>query len=165
MANKVKDIYGHKIESGTATILTGKDYLMTVSSGAQKNGVEYLIQGISIQYQQSATPIYEIGSGNAYTHTRPPQGQIQIERIIGSKSIEEIFGESGNGIWDLSTKEDIKITIAPMGNVNGNAKGQKNGPRFIMHGCSLVQYSVSGSAQLDMFQESATITFALCEEK
>lgn len=158
----VKDIYGHKIEKGTATILTGKDYLMTVSSSsAQKSGVEYLIQGISIQYQQSATPIYEIGSGNAYTHTRPPQGQIQIERIIGSKSIEEIFGESGKGIWDLSTKEDIKITIAPIGNANG----QKNGPRFIMHGCSLVQYSVSGSAQLDMFQESATITFALCEEK
>lgn len=82
------DIFGYNRTAASGVFVADKSKLTITGA----SGVD-LIQGWSIQYQQSISPIYEVGSSRLFWAKGTPLGSGSISRIVGS-SFLSMSGET-----------------------------------------------------------------------
>lgn len=144
----MRDIYSYNAEYSNKKIITSSEMMLFVNGGATTN-VEYLIQSVSIQYNQPAGALGELGSGNRYWTTGAPMGSISVDRIIGSKPLTAVFGATAKGIWVPSS--GVTCELKP---VEGGT-----GPTYTCYGCIITQLGLDVSTQGGYCRERVSIQF------
>jgi hypothetical protein len=147
------DIYGKETEFGNTTILTADGISMNVL-GKDAVATGFLVQNITLQYNQPLNRIYEIGSNRVYFAPGRSVGSMQLGRIIGAAPITTLLGESGTGVWTTAgiAAGDRTITLV----------GTKAGLRvqYKITGAVIESYGFSTDANGILVQENVTIQFA-----
>lgn len=158
------DIYGFNAQHRGIGLVTARDMILRVSTADGTTlGDEYLVQNVSIQYNQPIQTIRELSTPNGYYHALPPQGVSSLSRIVGSRSIKTVLGSTGSGIWVAPNENEQNantgrtVTVSP---VTG-----KSGPTYVMQGCIIENYSLNMDANSSLLVESVQIRFGLMEEK
>ena len=132
------DIFGYNRTGASDVFVADKSKLTIVGvSGAD------LIQSWSISYQQSITPIYEVGSSRLFWAKGNPVGEGSIARIVGTT-----FLSMTSGICDKGTT----ITIT-------NASGACSGDGISLTCTGAICTSVGVSAQAGNPTVSQSVTF------
>lgn len=150
------DIYGKNTEFGKTTILTADVMQMTVL-GKQAVKAGFLVQNITLQYNQPLNRIYEIGSNRVYFAPGRSIGSMQLGRIIGAAQISTLLGAAGSGVW---TTDNINA-----GDRLINLRGTKAGTPAVTVGYKITgavveSYGFATDANGLLVQENVTIQFA-----
>lgn len=139
------DIYGNDVQHGTTALVKASDMLMTIDGGGTLDGA--LAQQVNISYAQPVQIIREIGSVKFYTFAQPPQGQMNIGRLIATnKTVLQVFGKKLFG-------KPVGVTII-MQNISKDAVKLK----YKMFNCAAVNLGTSVPAE-GMCQEQISIMF------
>ena len=149
------DIYNFNAQYSPLKIITSSEMMLTVEGGVAGGNVEYLIQGVNIQFQQPVAALGELGSGNRYWTASAPIGQMSVDRIIGEKSITAVFGKTGQGIWTAGEAKTCKLSPV------GTAKG----PTYTIKGAIITSFGLMVSTQQGYCRENVSIQFGSLEEK
>lgn len=147
------DVYGFNAEYKGIQLVTAKEMKLVVAD-SDASGEEYLIQNVSISYQQPVQLIREISSGNGYYNAYPPQGMLGIERIIGEKPISAVLGSTGKGIWTTPKVGDTANRTIKLMPLDG-----KPGPKYTLEGCIITNVSINVDANRSLLPESVQIRF------
>ncbi len=135
------DIFGYNRTGASDVFVSDRSKLTIVGvDGAD------LIQGWSISYQQSISPIYEVGSSRLFWAKGNPSGTGSISRIIGSNF--------------LSMTSDIcdKGTTVSISNTAGSCSG--GGVTLTCTGAICTQVGFSAQAGNPTVSESVGFMFA-----
>ncbi len=146
------DIFGKETKYKSTTFVTSENLKLTVSSGGNVQE-EYLVQNISLQYNQPVNRLFEIGTSNIYFAPGRPLGSFQIGRIIGKYPITAIFGNFGEGIWSTDNRQDGAGTITLSSSIGNNVN-------YTLSGCVVEAYALASGANDLLIQENVTGQFA-----
>ena len=160
-------LFGKATTYKATNIVTSDE--MVLKMGSQQDArTEFLIQNVSIQYNQPITRLFEIGTSYVYFAPGRSLGSFQVGRIIGRYAVTEIFGQPGTGPWttDLRTGDAQsrtltfvrRATIGP--GVNANNTDQGLNLNYILNGCVIESYSVATDANGLLVQENVSGQFA-----
>ncbi len=158
MANK--DVYGFNANYSGVELLSAKEMELVVSN-SNTSGTSFLIQNVSLNYQQPIQTIRELGSADAYYIGQPPVGNLSIERIVGSEKITKLLGAFGSGLWTIpssgsSTSTNNRIvTIKPLKGMTGTS--------YKMFGCIVTTFGNTMNANSSLVQDSIQIMFGSLE--
>lgn len=144
------DIFGYNRGTPTDVFVADKSRLTIVGV----EGVD-LIQSWSIQYSQSITPIYEVGSSRIFWAKGNPMGSGSIGRIVGSS-----FLRMSSDICDKGTT--IQITNAS-GACNSGGAGGSGGVSLTCTGSICTSIGFSAQAGNPTVAESVSFQFAALE--
>lgn len=151
------DIFGNNAVYGKTGIVHAENVKMSVSKGVQENLGTYLVQSITIRYGRPIQFIAEVGSGTSYGFSGSPQGTMSVTKFVGTKTLSDIFGTPGQGIWKVpSGANDTPSTIV-IRDLGGNIK-------YTLGGCVVTSISPSISATGGPVGESAEILFGSCSD-
>ncbi len=150
------DIFGKQQKYTPIDFVTSD--LMILRVGLKEPGTEYLVQSISIQYNQPLNRLYEIGSADVYFAHGRSIGTMQIGRIIGEKLITELIGPTGTGVWSTDLSKGLPgsrtVILKKKGNSNKGANLQ-----FILSGCLVESYGYATDANGMISQENVSMQF------
>lgn len=138
------DIFGYNRTGASDVFVSDRSRLTIVGvEGAD------LIQGWSISYSQSITPIYEVGSSRLFWAKGNPTGGGQIGRIVGTNF--------------LSMTHDIcdKGTTIVIANTSGSCSG--GGVSLTCTGAICTSVGFSAQAGQPTVSESVSFMFASLE--
>ena len=157
MAN---DIFQFDAKYSTTKIVCTDNMQLTVEPGGGKTVQNYLVQNVQGQYQRPTQIIRELSSANGYVYGMPPQGQLSIDRVIGSVPLSHLMGVPGvEDAWvapDVKgNRADVTMTLAPMN------KGA--GATYKMHGCIIISYSCTVDANRSLLSEAIQVMFGSLE--
>lgn len=152
----MNDIYGFNAEYAPVALVQAKEMKLVVS-GQDGSGEEYLVQNVNIGYSRPLQVIRELSSGKGYYNEQPPQGQISIERIVGTKPITAVLGAIGKNIWSAKGEGNRTISLMPI--------GKNPGPTYTCYGCMITNLTMSTNANQGLIPESVQIRFGCMEIK
>jgi hypothetical protein len=152
--DKQVNIFGEKQQYKQTNFTTSENMVLKV--GSNETDDEYLVQGVSIQSASPGQPLFEIGSTNCYmAPAGRSMGSMQIEKIVGKKTIVAVLGQEGQGVWttDDGNTSDRTISLYSV-DENGGAS-----LKYKCTGCKVEQYATNVSAQGKLISETASIKF------
>lgn len=150
------DIFGRNTEFRQGNFVTADTMVLRVASGGT-SGQEFLVQQVAIQFNQPLNRIYEISSPYVYFAPGRPVGTCQLGRIIGSKTITEILGTEGQGVWSTEGDVDQKM-MTFFKKTNGSNAGYQLS--YVMTGTVCESYAVATDANGLLLQENISLQFA-----
>lgn len=155
------DVYNFNAEYKSAKIVTARNMILTVGGQGTPSQGDYLVQNVTISYQQPINLIREISTGNAYYHALPPQGSMSIGRIVGKSPITAVLGAPGQGIWVApNSTSNTGFNADEVGRivVLQPLAGQQ-GPKYSMFGCIVETFGASTDANGSLVQSNVTVRF------
>jgi len=161
------DIFGKNQTYRATNIVTADEMSLIVGTGAdQLAGGEFLVQNISIQYNQPVNRLFEIGTAFVYFAPGRSIGSLQIGRIIGRKSLTAILGPTGQGPWttDLARGGPGSRTLT-FRNRGGGIAGGGLPIAYILTGIVVESYGVATDANGLLVQENVAMQYAGLEIK
>jgi hypothetical protein len=154
-----RDLYGKNTQFGDTSILTADIMKMSVAGGGNiEQG--FLVQNVTIQYNQPLNRIYEIGTNLVYFAPGRSIGTMQMGRIVGKEPITGIFGATGSGIWTTKGIGQAArvILLSSIGTTGGSADAPA--VTFKVNGAVIESYGFATDANGLLVQENVTIQFA-----
>jgi len=153
------DIYGKNTEFGKTSILTADVMSIIVEGGLGKDATGFLIQNVTVQYNQPLNRIYEIGSNKVYFAPGRSIGSMQLGRIIGQNTISKVLGPTGTKLWTTQdiTAGDRHITLKGTSTFGG---GCAVTVEYKISGAVVESYGFAADANGLLVQENVTIQFA-----
>jgi hypothetical protein len=143
------DIFGLKTEFGDTQILTA-DFLTLRVGGTDTTRKGFLVQNVTLQYNQPLNRVYEVGTGLVYFAPGRAIGTMQLGRIIGDRPLSGMIPEA-QGIWTAREKGNRTVTLKSTGTV----------PMTIsISGAVIESYGFAADANGLLVQENVTIQFA-----
>jgi len=149
------DIFGKETKFRPANFVTA-DAMILIISGGGRSAAEYLVQQVSIQFNQPLNRVYEIGSANVYFAPGRPVGTVQLGRIVGAQSITALLGEAGSGVW--TTDGNVNSHMLTFFKRGGNVGAYHLS--YIITGAVVDGYSSQTDANSLLVQETASLQFA-----
>ena len=153
-----RDLYGKQTQFGDTGILTADVMKMSVPGGGDvEQG--FLVQNVTIQYNQPLNRIYEIGSNLVYFAPGRSIGTMQMGRIIGGEPIDSIFGTTGEGVWTTrGVGQDGRVIL--LSSVGTAPDTGAPSVTFRVNGAVIESYGFATDANGLLVQENVTIQFA-----
>jgi hypothetical protein len=97
------DVYQRQI--GDASAMAADAAKLTFGAASGLAGVGFMAQNISVSYTQQITKIFELGSNNILYVAGRTQGQIQIARVVGSKTVAVAFYNQFGNVCNVDRNE------------------------------------------------------------
>ena len=158
----MSDIFGKETKFGNTSILTA-DVLTLSVAGKDTTQKGFLVQNVTLQYNQPLNRIYEVGSEYVYFAPGRPIGSMQIGRIIGVQPLSQLI-PAGTGIWSAKDPNagDRQITLKRQpGTIPGGIAGALVPALTIsISGAVIESYGFAADANGLLVQENITIQFA-----
>ncbi len=149
------DVFGKNTKFADHNILTADTLLLNIA-GKDTNVPGFLVQNITLQYNQPLNRIYEVGSEFVYFSPGRPIGSIQIGRIIGQQPFSKFISTGPKTIWSAKgvSKSNRTITLKKTPN--------STGPNItiIITGAIVESYGFAADANGLLVQENVAIQFA-----
>lgn len=149
------DMFGNNAVYGKTGIVHSENVMMSVSQGVNNNLGTYLVQSIVLRYGRPIQYISEIGSSTSYGYAGTPQGTLSVTKFIGEKTLSDVFGPPGTGIWKVPSGPNDQPGTIVIKDKDGNIK-------YTLQGCVVTSISPSISATGGPIGESAEIIFGSC---
>jgi hypothetical protein len=168
----LQDLYGKTTTFKSTNIITADQ--MVLRLGGNEAGEEYLVQNVSVQYNQPISRVFEIGTSNVYFAPGRSLGNFQIGRIIGTKAITSFLGDAGTGVWtadtgtagDLNSRTMVFIRKSRVSELNPNSKSiNALGLKYTLSGVVIESYGFATDANGLLIQENVSGQFASLEIK
>ena len=118
-------------------------------------GTGFIIQTLSIQYQQPITRIYEVGSQDTYYVAGRPQGTVNVAAVIGPGKLTAAFFESIGNVCNAAGN-DLTFGVQP-GCLGSSYKYP--GTQFIAKNIVLQSIGVSVAAQDMVINQQLSLFF------
>ena len=156
----MSDIFGKETKFGDTSILTA-DVLILSVAGKNTTQKGFLVQNVTLQYNQPLNRIYEVGSEYVYFAPGRPIGSMQIGRIIGNQPLSQLI-EAGTGIWTAKDPNagDRQITLTRQGLPGVIAGALVPALTISISGAVIESYGFAADANGLLVQENITIQFA-----
>lgn len=140
-----------------------------VGQGAAGNlGLALIVQQFSVAYQKRLTKIFEFGNPNFYFVEGPPDGQMQIDNLVGPKGLVLTFARV---LGDVCAVEKNLLRLG-FGTGCGNNTAQAAIERaagaaaaLLMRFALVDTISLSGEAQTALVRSQARLMFGSLEEE
>ena len=97
------DVYQREI--GDASAMAADAAKLTFGAASGLAGVGFMAQNINVSYVQQITKLFELGSNNILYVAGRTQGQIQIARVVGSKSVAVAFYRQFGNVCNVDMNE------------------------------------------------------------
>jgi hypothetical protein len=144
MANP--DIYGRDVTVGEPFSADDSELLFN-GAGTQT----LVIQSMDIQYQQTITRLWEIGSDKQYFVAGHTQGTLNIQRVVGPKPLaDQFFDQFG----DVCNIQENHVTFRVIGDCS------TNGGALSATGCVITNVSYRINAQDMVVNETVSMMIA-----
>ena len=156
------ELFGKNQTYKATNIVTADEMSLIVGDGVdQLASGEFLVQNVSIQYNQPLNRLFEIGTSFVYFAPGRAIGSLQMGRIVGRKSLQSILGPVGSGIWtaDLSRGGPGSRTLT-FRNRGGGLAGGGLPITYIVTGAVVESYGLATDANGLLVQENVAMQFA-----
>jgi len=162
------DIYGKNVQYKNTGLVTADEMILTIQGGgtttAGQTSNQFLVQSVIIQYNQPVNRVFEIGSSFVYFAPGRPIGNLQIGRIVGSKLITALLGQTGTGVWTAAAAEaagDKTVTFRKGSAAGGSISGGNDADvQLHITGLIIESYGFQTDANGTLCQENISGQFA-----
>lgn len=152
------DIFGRQQDFKATSFVTSDLMVLKVGKLDTKSVTEFLVQGVSVQFNQPLNRLYEIGSGFVYYAPGRALGTCQISKIVGNKPITALLGDPAQGIWVTGNENDSDAHTLSFFTKSNSSTTLKL--KYVMTGAIVEGYSMNTDANGLLIQETVSLQIA-----
>ncbi len=117
---------------------------------------DFLLQNVTLQYQQNITRLWEVGSSKTYFFAGRTQGQITAKRIIGARNAALAFVQQFGDVCNMA-KNHLTLML------DAGCEGAEARGTLKASGCVIQSVAYSIAAADMVINEDITLLFARLE--
>lgn len=122
-------------------------------------GLAMIVQQFAVSYQKRLTKIFEFGQPKFYFVEGPPDGQLQIDNVVGPAGLVFTFAKT---LGDICNVNSSALVLEVQHGCDGTKKNTKTTLKMNHPLCDSV--SLTGEAQTAILRSQARIMFGSLEQ-
>ena len=128
-----------------------------------------LIQRMQTTYQQQVTRLYEVGRPAIYYVGGRTSGDINIDRVVGPRTVQEVFYRKFGDVCQALTNTldfEIETGCGSFGTAQGGAQGENRGfAAYTAYFCVIVSIGLGVQAADMLINENLRLMFSSFQYK